>query len=169
VSEVVYIRVPEALKQALRAQAEERGLSLTRAARELIERGLEQVAAQQSLPESEDRQAVANMELEKTRARLNRAEVELRAAKEREQLTARTYAAVAERAASIGTLEPVVRMTHPSTDGRTTITSPVPVSEVDARLADGWLPATQSPPRTSTPISYPIDIHAVIDEPGISP
>jgi len=43
---------------------------------------------------------------------------------------------------AIGTFEPDVRMTHPSTDGRTTITSPVPVSEVDARLADGWLPAT---------------------------
>ena len=43
---------------------------------------------------------------------------------------------------AIGTFEPDVRMTHPSTDGRTTITSPVPVSEVDTRLADGWLPAT---------------------------
>jgi hypothetical protein len=97
-SAVVYLRVPDALKQALDAHAHERGLSLTQAARELIERGLEQPAAGKPVSERQGTPALASGELEKTRARLKQAELGLRAAREREQLTARTYAAFAERA-----------------------------------------------------------------------
>ena len=96
--EVVYARVPEPLKRALEAHADARGLSLTRAVVELVERGLEQAGDERSLPQPERELAAARNEVAKTRARLEQAELRLRAAPEREQLSARTYAAFAHRA-----------------------------------------------------------------------
>jgi hypothetical protein len=83
-TEVLYARVAGPLKQALQAHAGERGLSQTAAAVELLERGLEQ--------------SVRSNELEQTQARLRQAELELHTAQQREQATAHTYQAVAERA-----------------------------------------------------------------------
>ena len=50
------------------------------------------------MPELERKLAASTRELEKTRGRLRAAELGVQAAREREQLTARTYTAVAERA-----------------------------------------------------------------------
>jgi len=95
--EVVYARVPEPLKQALHGHAAERELTLTRAVVELLERGLQATADAQSVSELEAKLAAASSEREQTRARLREAEFGLQAAREREQLTARTYSALAER------------------------------------------------------------------------
>jgi rubrerythrin len=97
-SAVVYTRVPEQLKQALEARARERGLSVNATVCELLERGLEAIGDERSGKELEGKLAASASELEKTRARLKQAEFGLQAAREREQLTARTYAAFAERA-----------------------------------------------------------------------
>ncbi|MGH3082701.1 MAG: hypothetical protein ACRDNP_01350 [Gaiellaceae bacterium] len=60
--------------------------------------GLEQVGEEQSRPERERTLAAARSELAKARARLERAELGLQAAREREQLSARTHTAFAQRA-----------------------------------------------------------------------
>jgi rubrerythrin len=96
-SAVVYARVPETLKQALQRRAAERGLTLTQALVELVERGFEAIADEHSVRELEGKLAAATSELAQTRGRLQEAELNLRAAREREQLTARTYSALAER------------------------------------------------------------------------
>ena len=93
-SAVVYTRVPEALKQTLQARARERGLSLNAVVLELVERGLEP----NSSDVLEEKLAVCASELERTQGRLAQAELGLQAAREREQETARTYGALAERA-----------------------------------------------------------------------
>jgi hypothetical protein len=91
VSEVVYARVPAALKQLLVARARERGLSLTGAVVELLERGLEaNTGADCSLAEA--RSALAT-----TRSRLVELELSLELAAAREQTDAGTLAALAER------------------------------------------------------------------------
>ena len=95
---MVYARVPDSLKQALQAHASERGLTLTQAVVELVEHGLEAIADEQSVPGLEAKLALSTSELEKTRGRLKEAELRLQAAREREQLTARTYTALAARA-----------------------------------------------------------------------
>ncbi len=97
-SAVVYARVPDSLKKALQAYASERGLTLTHAVVELVEHGLEAIADEQSSPRLEAKLALLTSELEKTRGRLKEAELRLQAAGEREQLTARTYTALAARA-----------------------------------------------------------------------
>lgn len=97
-SAVVYARVPDSLKQELEAHAAERGLSLTRAVVELVARGLEASADAQSVAELEWKLAASTSELAETRGRLKHAELGLQAAREREQTTARTYSALAERA-----------------------------------------------------------------------
>jgi hypothetical protein len=96
-TEVVYARVPDALKQALAARAQQRGLSLTATVVELVERAL--AANDDQRAEGLERQLAASAnELERTRARLAEAKLKLAAASEREQLTARTLRALAERA-----------------------------------------------------------------------
>jgi len=97
-SAVVYARVPDSLKQSLEAHAAARALSLTQAVVELVERGLQASADEQFVTELERKLAAATSELAKTRARLKQAELALRAAREREQTTARTDTAFAERA-----------------------------------------------------------------------
>jgi hypothetical protein len=94
---VVYARVADSLKHALQEHASERGLSLTRAVVELVERGLEAIANETSVEAREQRLRALASELEGTRARVREAELAVQAAREREQLTARTYRAVAER------------------------------------------------------------------------
>jgi hypothetical protein len=97
VSTVVYARVPDPLKQALATRARERGLSLTAAVVALLERGLD--ASEEERAGERDRELAASAsELERTRARLAEAELRLQAAQEREELIARTYRALAERA-----------------------------------------------------------------------
>ncbi len=98
VSAVVYARVPDSLKQTLEAHAQERALSLTQAVVELVEHGLEASADEQFVTELERKLAASTSELAKTRARLKQAELGVQAAREREQTTARTYTAFAERA-----------------------------------------------------------------------
>jgi hypothetical protein len=97
-SAVLYARVPDSLKQALHRHAAERGLTLTHAVVELVERGLAAISGEQSVSELEAKLAAASSELDQTRARLEEAELRVQAAREREQLTAHTYSALAERA-----------------------------------------------------------------------
>jgi hypothetical protein len=97
VSTVLYARVPDALKQALAACAHERGLSLTAAAVALLEQGLD-ASADTRAREREAELAASAGELEQTRARLAEAETALALAKEREEITASTSGALAERA-----------------------------------------------------------------------
>jgi hypothetical protein len=97
-SAVVYARVPDALKQAVHVHASARGLSLTQAIVELVEHGLEASAGEHSRTELEGKLARATSALTQTRARLQEGELGLQAAREREQLTAHTYSAFAERA-----------------------------------------------------------------------
>jgi len=101
VSAVLYIRVPEALKQALVAHAEGRGLSQTRALAELLELGLAGSAEERSLAELEGTLARAQGKLEATRVKVREAERALEAAREREEHTARTYRAFAARARQV--------------------------------------------------------------------
>jgi hypothetical protein len=98
VSEVVYARLPEALKEALRAHASARGLTLTAALVELLEQGLEARAAEHSAAAQERELALARSELAETGGRLREAELRPQAGREREQLSARSYQALAERA-----------------------------------------------------------------------
>ena len=95
-SAVLYTRVPEALKRALAASAATRGLSQTRAVVELLEQGLE-ASGSERLAELEGALARSQRELEAAGRRLREAELELEAIREREQHTARTYAALAAR------------------------------------------------------------------------
>jgi rubrerythrin len=97
-SEVVYARIPEALKQALGAHASARGVSLTAALVELLEQGLEASAEERSAAGLERELALARIELAETGGRLRETELRLEAAREREELSARTYRALAERA-----------------------------------------------------------------------
>ncbi len=97
-SAVLYVRLPEALKQALAEHAARRGLSQTRAAVALLEQGLEAAAGEHSFAELEGRLAHSESEQAGTWARLREAELALAAARERELLTARTYRALAARA-----------------------------------------------------------------------
>jgi hypothetical protein len=97
VSTVVYLRVPDALKQALAVRARERGLSLTAAVVALLERGLD-ASADERAREREGELAASAAELEGTRARLAEAEAALALAREREQITASSFSALAERA-----------------------------------------------------------------------
>lgn len=96
-SAVVYTRVPEALKKTLADYAASRGLSQTRAVVELLEQGLEGSGGQRSLPDLEARLDRSQSELEATRVRLRETELEVKAGREREQLTAHTYSALAAR------------------------------------------------------------------------
>ena len=96
-STVVYLRVPDSLKQALAARARERDLSLTAAVVALLERGLD-VSEEERAREREGELAASASELERTRARLAEAELRLQAAREREQITASSFRALAERA-----------------------------------------------------------------------
>jgi rubrerythrin len=97
-SAVVYARLPDALKQTLQAFASERALTQNGAVIELLEQGLQALAKQQSLADLQHQLALQTNKLATTRARLREAELNLRAARQREQLTARTYSAVAQRA-----------------------------------------------------------------------
>jgi hypothetical protein len=97
VSTVVYARVPDSLKQALAARARERDLSLTAAVVALLERGLD-ASEEERAREREGELAASASELERTRARLAEAEAALELARGREQITASTYRALAERA-----------------------------------------------------------------------
>jgi len=97
VSEVVYARVPDSLKQALREYSAARGLSLTRALVEVAERGLEAISTESDLASREAKLEAAAEELKKTRTRLTDAQVRLRAVEERDTAINRAYGAVAER------------------------------------------------------------------------
>jgi hypothetical protein len=97
-SEVVYARVPDALKRVLKAHAAERGLSLTSALVGLLERGLEAIADERSLSELERKLAASTSELAETQAQLKNVELGMQAARLRERRTARAYSAFAERA-----------------------------------------------------------------------
>ena len=96
-SRVVYLRVPDSLKQALAARARERDLSLTAAVVALLERGLD-TSEEERAGEREAELAASARELEQTRARLAEAEAALALAREREQITATSFRALAERA-----------------------------------------------------------------------
>lgn len=97
-SSVLYARLPDTLKEAVRAHAGTGGLSQTRAVVELLEQGLEADAKERARAELEGELARATSERARTQARLREAELELWAAREREQLLASTFAAFAERA-----------------------------------------------------------------------
>ena len=96
-STVVHARVPDSLKQALAARARERGLSLTAALVVLLERGLD-ASEDERARERERELAASASELERTRARLAEAEAALALARGREQITASSLRALAERA-----------------------------------------------------------------------
>ncbi|MEK6274369.1 MAG: hypothetical protein AABM30_03440 [Actinomycetota bacterium] len=96
-SQVVDARLPDPLKEALAEHASARALSLTAALVELLEQGLAASAAERSLAGLERELALAGSELAETRGRLREAELGLQAARERDELTARSYRALAER------------------------------------------------------------------------
>jgi hypothetical protein len=98
VSEVVYARVPGALKQALSARARERQLSLNATVRELLEDGLAASGEEHSRNVLEDALARAARELEETRARVSEAELRCALAEEREEMSAGLLTTLAERA-----------------------------------------------------------------------
>jgi len=98
VSAVVYARLPEALKEDLQARAAERALTVNRALVELLEQALARSAQGGSVAELEATSTRLTEELAQTRADLREAELRLRAAREREQLSARLQRALAERA-----------------------------------------------------------------------
>jgi hypothetical protein len=97
VSVVLYARVSDQLKGALTAHAARRGLSQTRAAVELLEQGLAASADARSLAELEGKLVRSHREAEATLVRLRELELALQAAREREEQTRRTYAALAAR------------------------------------------------------------------------
>jgi len=101
VSAVLYTRVPDQLKQALAAHAASRGLSQTRAIVELLEQGLAASTDERSLAELEGKLVRSQREGEATRVRVREAELTLQAAREREEQSARTYAALAARARQV--------------------------------------------------------------------
>ena len=96
-SAVLYVRLPEALKDALSAHAASRGLSQTRAAVELLEQGLQGSGAERSLAELAGRLARSQREAEAARGRVRELAGALEAAREREEQSTRTYAALAAR------------------------------------------------------------------------
>jgi hypothetical protein len=97
-SVVVYARMSEAVKRDLQARAAERGLTLNRAVVELLEQALAGSANAVSLVELEAELAQLRDELAQTRAQLRETELRLEAGAEREELSARTLRALAERA-----------------------------------------------------------------------
>ena len=96
-SAVIYARVPDSLKQALQAHAAERGLTLTAALVALLGQGLEALTQQTSVAELEAHLALATSERAQAHVQLQQAELRLQAAREREQTSARSYRALAER------------------------------------------------------------------------
>ena len=94
----MYARLPEALKEDLHARAAKRGLTVSRALVELLEQALTRSAQGGSVAELEAKLTRLSEELAQTRADLREAELRLRAAREREQLSARLQRALAERA-----------------------------------------------------------------------
>ena len=100
-SAVLYTRVPEALKQALTAHAAGRGLSQTRAIVELLEQGLAGSRDERSLAKLEGKLARSQGALAATRVRVRELEGALQAARERDEQSARTYAAFAARARQV--------------------------------------------------------------------
>lgn len=96
-STVLYTRVPGPLKKTLADYAASRGLSQTHAVRELLEQVLEGSGSERSLADLEAGLDRSQRELEAMRERMREAGFELRVAREREQLTARTYGALAAR------------------------------------------------------------------------
>jgi len=96
-STAIYARVPDSLKQALHAHAAERGLTLTAALVALLAQGLEAIAEKPSVAELEEKLAVASSERAQTHLRLQEAGLRLQAAREREETTAHSYRALAER------------------------------------------------------------------------
>jgi len=97
VSAVVYVRVPDALKQALKAHAAAHASTQTAAAAQLLGQGLQASAKAQPLAELEAQLADCRSEHDRTRTRLEQAELRLQAAREREQTTAHTHSAFAAR------------------------------------------------------------------------
>jgi hypothetical protein len=106
----LFVRVPDALKQALADRAGERGLSLTSAVVALLERGLD-TSEEERAREREGELAACAGELERTRARLAEAEAALALAREREQISATSLRALAERAR--GELASCPQCSHP--------------------------------------------------------
>ncbi len=98
--EVLFGRVPPALKEALTARARERGLSLNAALVELLERGLEEGAEDGARAALETSLAASARALEQVRAALAAAERRLAQEAERAELTQGTLRALAERAQS---------------------------------------------------------------------
>jgi rubrerythrin len=98
VSSVLYTRLSGELKQALAEHARKRGLSLNAAACELIAAGLAAGEEEQAGDGLRRELAARSSELAQTKKRLTEAKLRLQAAREREELTARTYRALAERA-----------------------------------------------------------------------
>jgi hypothetical protein len=97
-TEVVYLRVSEQLKEALAARANEQGSSQNQAASELIELGLAASDHDRARGRLEAKLAATNTELAQTRARLEQAELGLREAGKRERTTSRLQRALAQRA-----------------------------------------------------------------------
>ena len=97
-SEVVFGRVPPALKEALMTRARERGLSLNATLVELSERALEESAREAAGKDLEAALAASARELEHSEARLAAAELRLAAAVEQEEQTQGTLRALTERA-----------------------------------------------------------------------
>lgn len=98
--EVLFGRVPPALKEALTARARERGLSLNATLVELLERGLEDEAEESSRAALEASLAASERALEEARSELAAAERRLAQEGERAELTRGTLRALAERAQS---------------------------------------------------------------------
>lgn len=89
-TEVVYARIPAALKEAVEAYAAAKGVTQTTAVADLLERGLEAVSNAASIAELEKKLAAARLEL-------SRANVKISSLEERERNLLSTYQGLAQR------------------------------------------------------------------------
>lgn len=98
-TEVIYVRVPSAVKEAAEEHATARGLTLTSAVTELIERGLQAICDEPSVAQLEHSVEELRADLATTRLELRQAELTVQTLEQREHALSNGYRALAERTA----------------------------------------------------------------------
>ena len=96
-SEVIYTRVPTAIKQAAEEYAAEHGLTLTNAVSELMDRGLQAMTDAPSVAQLQQRAEQLQRQLEAAKLRTRESEMVADALRERESALTSAYHALAER------------------------------------------------------------------------
>ena len=96
-SQTLYARVPDSVKAAVDAHAEERGITLALSVAELLERGLAAWADGPAISKLEKRVESMQRELTNTRLQLQQAEMQIEALRERERSLSNAQQSLAER------------------------------------------------------------------------